>query len=116
MGVLAGAHWNDTKLVPDQNLDMQVVRDRGFAEDMLVGGATFALGVAGLLILAWLLIVFIRQGWRARSPGGGVSVMFGVALFATALVNAPFRDAALGMTLLWLLAVSRSAQGGAAHA
>ena len=50
MGVLAGAHWNDTKLVPDQNLDMHVVRDRGFAEDMLVGGATFALGVAGLLI------------------------------------------------------------------
>jgi O-antigen ligase len=82
--------------------------------DFLLAG--METGVAGLLILAWLLIVFIRQGWRARSPGGGVSVMFGVALFATALVNAPFRDAALGMTLLWLLAVSRSAQGGAAHA
>ncbi len=45
MGVLAGVHWNDTKLVGDLT-----VRDRGFAEDMLVGGATFALGVVGLVI------------------------------------------------------------------
>jgi len=45
MGVLAGAHWNDTKLV-----EGLPVRDRSFAQDMLVGGATFALGVAGLLI------------------------------------------------------------------
>ena len=45
MGVLAGAHWNDTELVGGIP-----VRDRGFAEDMLVGSATFALGVAGLLI------------------------------------------------------------------
>ncbi|MBE3125907.1 MAG: hypothetical protein IMZ57_09650, partial [Acidobacteria bacterium] len=45
MGVLAGAHWNDTELVVGVP-----VRDRGFAQDMLVGGATFALGVAGLLI------------------------------------------------------------------
>ena len=82
--------------------------------DFLLAG--METGVAGLLILAWLLIAFIRQGWRARSPGGGVSVMFGVALFVTCLVNAPFRDAALGMTLLWLLAVSTSAQGRAADA
>jgi hypothetical protein len=45
MGVLAGAHWNDTKLVGDLT-----VRDRGFAQDMLVGGATFALGVVGLVM------------------------------------------------------------------
>ncbi|HUT08418.1 MAG TPA: hypothetical protein VMY15_06200 [Candidatus Latescibacteria bacterium] len=45
MGVLAGAHWNDTELVGDLT-----VRDRGFAQDMLVGGATFALGVVGLVI------------------------------------------------------------------
>ncbi len=45
MGVLAGAHWNDTELVGGIP-----VRDRGFAEDMFVGSATFALGVAGLLI------------------------------------------------------------------
>jgi hypothetical protein len=45
MGILAGAHWNDTKLVGGIP-----VRDRGFAQDMLVGGATFALGVVGLVI------------------------------------------------------------------
>jgi len=45
MGVLAGAHWNDTELVGGIP-----VRDRGLAQDMLVGSATFALGVAGLLI------------------------------------------------------------------
>jgi hypothetical protein len=43
--ILAGVHWNDTKLVGGIP-----VRDREFAQDMLVGGATFGLGVAGLLI------------------------------------------------------------------
>ena len=44
-GALAAAHWNDTKLV-----DSVPVRDREFAQDMLVGGATCALGVIGLVI------------------------------------------------------------------
>lgn len=44
-GILAGTHWNDTELVGGIP-----VPDRGFAQDMLVGSATFALGVAGLLI------------------------------------------------------------------
>ena len=44
-GGLAAAHWNDVKIV-----DGRTERDRGFAEDMLVGGATTALGVGGLLI------------------------------------------------------------------
>jgi len=43
--ILAGAHWNDTELVGGIP-----VRDREFAQDMLVGGATFALGVVGLVI------------------------------------------------------------------
>lgn len=47
MGSLAAAHWNDQKLDP---LTQRKVPDRGFAKDMLVGGATFALGVGGLLI------------------------------------------------------------------
>ena len=47
MGSLAAAHWNDQKLDP---LTQRKVSDRGFAKDMLVGGATFALGVGGLLI------------------------------------------------------------------
>ena len=47
MGSLAATHWNDQKLDP---LTQRKVSDRGFAKDMLVGGATFALGVGGLLI------------------------------------------------------------------
>jgi len=48
-GSLAIAHWNDVK--PDQGSpNAPKVRDRRFAEDMLVGSATFALGVGGLLI------------------------------------------------------------------
>jgi hypothetical protein len=44
-GSLAKAHWNDVKIEEGRK-----VRDRDFAEDMLVGSATFALGVGGLLI------------------------------------------------------------------
>ena len=48
MGVLAATNWNE----PDVHiLTLPVPEpDRGFAQDMLVGSATFALGVAGLLI------------------------------------------------------------------
>lgn len=44
-GILAGSHWMDKK-----NEGGETVPDREFAEGMLVGGATFALGVGGLLI------------------------------------------------------------------
>jgi hypothetical protein len=45
---LAAGHWNDTK--PGDGPDSPPVRDREFAQDMLVGGATTALGVVGMLI------------------------------------------------------------------
>jgi hypothetical protein len=47
MGSLAAVHWKDVKPDPETG---QPIPDRGFAEDMLVGSATFALGVGGLLI------------------------------------------------------------------
>ena len=47
MGGLAAGHWNDTRLDPQTQ---RKVHDRDFAEDMLVGSGTFALGVAGLLV------------------------------------------------------------------
>jgi hypothetical protein len=47
MGGLAATHWNDRKFDP---VTQRKVPDRGFAEDMLVGSATFALGVGGLII------------------------------------------------------------------
>ncbi len=46
---LAGAHWGDKKWDTSSGVAVRV-RDRGFAEDMLVGGATTALGACGLLI------------------------------------------------------------------
>ncbi|HUU38864.1 MAG TPA: hypothetical protein VMW46_11760 [Candidatus Desulfaltia sp.] len=47
MGSLAAVHWKDVKRDPQTQ---EPIPDRGFAEDMLVGSATFALGVGGLLI------------------------------------------------------------------
>jgi hypothetical protein len=44
-GILAGSHWGDEKLEGPET-----VPDREFAEGMLVGGATFALGVGGMLL------------------------------------------------------------------
>ena len=52
----------------------------------------------------------LRVGWQTRSMVGGATVVMGVTVFVTSLLNAPFRDAALGMTLLWLLGASVAAQ------
>jgi len=82
--------------------------------DFLLAG--METGVPGLVLLAWLLVRFIRCGWLQHSASGGVTAIIGMSVFATALVNAPFRDAALGMTLLWLLGVSMAAQRRASHA
>jgi hypothetical protein len=46
---LSIAHWNDVKPA-DDSPSIPLVRDRAFAQDMLVGGATTVLGVGGLLI------------------------------------------------------------------
>lgn len=73
---------------------------------LLVGMET---GVPGMLILAILVGGFIVTGWRKCGLRGGTTVVIGVAIALTALVNAPFRDAAFGMTLLWLLGASASA-------
>ena len=73
-------------------------------------------GIPGMLILIWLMLAFVVAGWRRHSLAGGVTVVFGVAVMVTAAVNAPLRDAALGSTLLWLLAVSVAWHRGADHA
>jgi O-antigen ligase len=72
-------------------------------------------GVPGMLLLAWLLVRIVRFGWRDGSTLGGVTVIFGMSIAATAMVNAPFRDAAMGMTLLWLLGAAMALQRGQAH-
>jgi len=108
-------HWRSVWLALEEHLP-PVARHR-FSEinnphnDFLLTG--METGVIGLIILVWLLASFIRTGWRQRSAAGGITVVMGVSIFTTALVNAPFRDAALGMTLLWLLAVSVAAHAEA---
>jgi hypothetical protein len=46
---LSIAHWNDVKPA-DNSPDAPQVSDRAFAQDMLVGGTTTALGICGLLL------------------------------------------------------------------
>ncbi len=72
--------------------------------DFLLAG--METGVPGMLALVWMLGAFVVVGWRQRSTAGGVTVLLTAGLAVTALVNAPLRDAALGMTLLWLVGAS----------
>lgn len=76
--------------------------------DFLLAG--METGVPGLLAMAWLLWRCLRQGWVGRTVSDGLVVVMSVTLIGSALVNAPLRDAALGMTLLWLLGVSVAGQ------
>ena len=111
-------HWRSVWLGLAVDLPPEIRQQ--FAEinnphnDFLLAG--METGVVGLVLLAWLLVRFIRHGWLKHSAAGGITAIIGTSLFATALVNAPFRDAAFGMTLLWLLGVSMAAQRRSTHA
>ena len=61
-------------------------------------------GVPGLLLLLALLAALGWHSWRCRDALGGVAQLLLWTLIVTALLNAPFRDANLGLSLLWLLA------------
>ena len=63
-------------------------------------------GVPGLVAMVWMLVAFLVVGWRQWSTSGGVTALLVTGVAVTALINAPLRDAALGMTLLWLLGAS----------
>lgn len=101
-------HWEAVwrELGPSQPPDVHA----GFAEinnphnDFLLTG--METGVPGMLLMAWWLARLVRGGWRSRSAQGGITTILGMSIMATAMVNAPLRDAALGMTLLWLLGAS----------
>ncbi len=81
--------------------------------DFLLAG--METGVPGMVLLVWLVARIIRVGWRDGSTPGGIVVVLGVSIATTAMVNAPFRDAAMGMTLLWLLGAGMALQRGPAH-
>lgn len=62
-------------------------------------------GLPGLLMLLCLVGGLAVAAWRNPNPlMGGAGWMASIALSITAMVNAPFRDAALGMSLLILAA------------
>lgn len=68
-------------------------------------------GVPGMLAMVWMLVAFLVVGWRQWSAYGGVTALLVTGVAVTALINAPLRDAALGMTLLWLLGASVAGYG-----
>lgn len=113
--VWSGLHQN---LSPEMNFRFAEINNPH--NDFLLAG--METGVPGMLILFWLFWRFLHPAWLEQTMRGGVTVLFGVAMVLTAAVNAPLRDAALGMTLLWLMAVSvawqghRPAQGATRHA
>ena len=110
-------HWKQAWAQMQPNLPAQ--EHLRFAEinnphnDYLLAG--METGVPGMLLLGWTLARFIRLGWRSASPAGGILVVLAVAMAATAMVNAPLRDAALGMTLLWLMGVGVAVRRESAH-
>jgi O-antigen ligase len=65
-------------------------------------------GVPGLLLVAALLAWFVVRGWRAGGTAGGAAFLLASAVTVTALLNAPLRDAGLGMVMLWLMAAATS--------
>ena len=60
---LAAAHWDDVKPATD-SANAPKIRDRAFAQDMLVGGVTTALGAAGMLWLDPFIPAFGPKEFR----------------------------------------------------
>ncbi len=110
-------HWRSVWTELGKNISPET--QRAFADitnphgDFLLTG--IETGNVGTMIMVWLLAGFIRTGWNRISTPGGITVIMGVSVFSTALVNAPFPDAALGMTLFWLPAVSAAAGKRLSH-
>ena len=61
-------------------------------------------GLPGLLLMLALPLGLVTHNWRARSVYGGVGVLAVVTVLVSSAVNAPWRDAGLGMAMLWLMA------------
>ena len=109
-------HWRAVWSELHQNLSPELERRNAGINnphnDFLLAG--METGVAGMVILVWLVGSFVRAGWQQLSEVHGATLVMGLTLLVTGLLNAPFRDAALGMTLLWLLGVSVAGHKAAA--
>lgn len=70
-------------------------------------------GVPGLLLLLALLGALGWRSWRARDTLGHAGLLLWGTVLVTALVNAPFRDAVLGLSMVWLMALLAQGSAGA---
>lgn len=61
-------------------------------------------GIPGLLAMVILIGTFLYVNWKANNEWGGMGFVGTLAVAITAAVNAPFRDAVLGMALIWVMA------------
>ena len=68
-------------------------------------------GLPSVLTLLCLLGLLAVRSWRARTVLGGIGWLFTMALGITALFNAPFRDATLGMAMTFIAAFGVTALG-----
>jgi O-antigen ligase len=111
-------HWRTVwaELGPSQPPEMheQFSAINNPHNDFLLTG--MEIGLPGAMLLAWMMLRFLWDGWRARTNTGGIVMIFAASIIMTAMINAPFRDAALGMTLLWMLGVSMALRQDPAHA
>ena len=108
-------HWRTVWRGLQQNLpaelDLKNSEINNPHNDFLLTG--METGVPGLLLLVWLAGTLLVLGWKRRSTGGGMTLALAMTIVVTGMLNAPFRDAALGMTLLWLLGAAVASHGDA---
>jgi O-antigen ligase len=57
-------------------------------------------GLPGLLLLVVFFVLLLLPAFKQKNVEGGLGWLFGSALLVTCTINAPFRDATLGMALI----------------
>lgn len=57
-------------------------------------------GVPGVLLLILIFVLIMKEAYKNRSFEGGLGWVFAWTLLITCTVNAPFRDATIGMSLI----------------
>ena len=69
--------------------------------DFLWAGAQA--GLPGMLALLALVLAGVRQGWRRRDLTGRLGMVAALTLLLAASTNSAMRDAAIGLSLVWVV-------------